>query len=56
MQAVQRRLETVLVRVAEPGAAVPVPLPLRVLQRAPALRHPLGRLIGLGLRPEHPTG
>lgn len=42
VQAVQRRLETVLVRVAEPGAAVPVPLPLR-------------RFIGLGLRPEHTT-
>lgn len=55
VQAVQRRLETVLARVAEPGAAVPVPLPLRVLQRVPALRHLMGRFIGLGLRPEHAT-
>ncbi|WP_249295825.1 FAD-dependent monooxygenase [Agrococcus sp. Marseille-Q4369] len=55
VQAVQRRLETGLVRVAEPGAAVPVPLPLRVLQRVPALRHLMGRFIGLGLRPEHAT-
>jgi 2-polyprenyl-6-methoxyphenol hydroxylase-like FAD-dependent oxidoreductase len=52
-QALQRRLETVLVRVAEPGSAVPVPLPLRVVQRLPALRHAMGRFIGLGLRPEH---
>ncbi len=52
-QAMQRRLETVLVRIAEPGAEVPVPLPLRVVQRAarPAARD--GRFIGLGLRPEH---
>lgn len=55
VQAVQRRLETVLVRVAEPGARVPVPLPLRVLQRVPPLRHLMGRFIGLGLRPEHAT-
>ncbi|MGC5075948.1 FAD-dependent oxidoreductase [Agrococcus sp. DT81.2] len=52
-QALQRRLETVLVRVAEPGSVVPVPLPLRVVQRLPALRHAMGRFIGLGLRPEH---
>ncbi len=52
-QAVQRRLETVLVRIAEPGAEVPVPLPLRVVQRLPALRHAMGRCIGMGLRPEH---
>ncbi len=53
VQRFQRQLETVLVRVAEPGAAVPVPLPLRVVQRVPALRHVMGRFIGLGLRPEH---
>lgn len=52
-QAMQRRLETVLVRIAEPGAEVPVPLPLRVVQRVPVLRHAMGRFIGLGLRPEH---
>lgn len=55
-QAFQRRLETVLVRLAQPGQAVEVPLPLRVLQRAPALRHVAGRFIGLGLRPEHVAG
>ncbi|MBO1768824.1 FAD-dependent oxidoreductase [Agrococcus sp. TF02-05] len=55
VQAVQRRLETMLVRVAEPGTRVPVPLPLRVVQRVPALRHLLGRFIGLGPRPEHAT-
>jgi 2-polyprenyl-6-methoxyphenol hydroxylase-like FAD-dependent oxidoreductase len=53
VQSMQRRLETVLVRVAEPGAAVPIPLPLRVVQRVPALRHVAGRFIGLGPRPEH---
>jgi 2-polyprenyl-6-methoxyphenol hydroxylase-like FAD-dependent oxidoreductase len=52
-QAFQRRLETVLVRVAEPGAEVPVPLPLRVVQRMPALRHVAGRFLGIGLRAEH---
>lgn len=52
-QALQRRLETVLVRVAEPGTVVPVPLPLRIVQRVPPLRHAMGRFIGLGLRPEH---
>lgn len=52
-QAFQRRLETVLVRLAEPGERVPVPLPLRALQHLPALRHLMGRFIGLGLRPEH---
>lgn len=52
-QAFQRRLETVLVRLAEPGERVPVPLPLRALQHLPALRHVMGRFIGLGLRPEH---
>ncbi|MET4100074.1 2-polyprenyl-6-methoxyphenol hydroxylase-like FAD-dependent oxidoreductase [Agrococcus sp. UYP10] len=52
-QAFQRRLETVLVRIAEPGVEVPVPLPLRVVQRLPALRHAMGRFIGMGLRPEH---
>lgn len=55
-QAVQRRLETVLVRVAEPGAVVPVPLPLRIVQRLPVLRHAMGRFIGLGIRPEHVQG
>ncbi|MGM1030558.1 MAG: FAD-dependent oxidoreductase [Actinomycetota bacterium] len=55
-QAVQRRLETVLVRIAEPGAVVPVPLPLRLVQRLPVLRHAMGRFIGLGLRPEHVAG
>jgi 2-polyprenyl-6-methoxyphenol hydroxylase-like FAD-dependent oxidoreductase len=52
-QAFQRRLERVLVRVAEPGSDVPVPLPLRVVQRLPALRHVAGRFLGIGLRPEH---
>ncbi|SDR66996.1 2-polyprenyl-6-methoxyphenol hydroxylase [Agrococcus carbonis] len=53
VQALQRRLERVLVRVAEPGAEVPVPLPLRLVQRVPVLRHVMGRVIGLGLRSEH---
>ncbi|MCR8671421.1 hypothetical protein NWP09_09755, partial [Agrococcus sp. HG114] len=52
-QAFQRRLETVLVRLAEPGEAAPVPLPLRIAQRVPAMRHAMGRFVGLGLRPEH---
>ncbi|WP_347757392.1 FAD-dependent oxidoreductase [Agrococcus sp. ProA11] len=52
-QAFQRRLETVLARLAEPGERVPVPVPLRVLQHLPALRHVMGRFIGIGLRPEH---
>ncbi len=52
-QAFQRRLETVLVRLAEPGEPVPVPLPLRVVQHVPAIRHLTGRFVGLGLRPEH---
>lgn len=54
-QAFQRRLETVLVRLAEPGTEVPVPLPLplRVVQHLPAIRHLMGRFIGLGLLPEH---
>lgn len=52
-QAFQRRLETVLARLAEPGEEVPVPLPLRAIQHLPPIRHVMGRFIGLGLRPEH---
>ncbi|MCH1883086.1 FAD-dependent oxidoreductase [Agrococcus sp. ARC_14] len=52
-QAFQRRLETVLVRLAEPGERVPVPVPLRIVQHLPVVRHVMGRFIGLGLRPEH---
>ncbi|MGC3023424.1 MULTISPECIES: FAD-dependent oxidoreductase [unclassified Brevibacterium] len=39
--------------VAKRGAAT-LPLPLRLLRRIPRLRHLTGRLIGLGVRPEHP--
>ena len=53
VQALQRRLETVLVRLAEPGQEVPVPVPLRVVQHLPVIRHAMGRVIGLGLLPEH---
>lgn len=50
-QALQRRLETVLVRAAEPGRVVP--MPLRIVPRVPALQHATGRCIGHGLRPGH---
>ncbi|GEK80527.1 FAD-dependent oxidoreductase [Agrococcus baldri] len=52
-QAFQRRLETVLVKLAAPGEQVPVPLPLRVVQHLPVVRHAMGRFIGLGMLPEH---
>lgn len=52
-QAFQRRLETVLIKLAEPGQQVPVPVPLRAVQHLPIARHIMGRFIGLGLRPEH---
>lgn len=52
-QAVQRRLERVLVQMAEPGRLVPVPLAVRMVARVPVLRHLIGRFVGLGLRPEH---
>jgi 2-polyprenyl-6-methoxyphenol hydroxylase-like FAD-dependent oxidoreductase len=52
-QAFQRRLETVLVKLAEPGEQVSVPLPLRAVQHLPAARHAMGRFIGLGVLPEH---
>jgi 2-polyprenyl-6-methoxyphenol hydroxylase-like FAD-dependent oxidoreductase len=45
--------ERVLVRVLRSERGLAVPLPLRLLRRFPALRRLTGRLVGMGLRPEH---
>ena len=48
--ALQRR---VIARVLEATAPLRPPLALRIAQRIPLLQRILGRLIGLGIRPEH---
>ncbi len=47
---IQRR---VIARVLGAEAEIAAPLPLRVIARVPLLRRLVGRLIGMGLRPEH---
>ncbi len=49
-QAVQRALQGALLTDVPDGE---LPLPLAVLQRCPPLKHLTGRLVGLGVRPEH---
>jgi 2-polyprenyl-6-methoxyphenol hydroxylase-like FAD-dependent oxidoreductase len=56
---VTQRLQLTLQRrvigrvLTRPARALPPPLLLRLLTRFPVLRHIPGRLIGLGIRPEH---
>lgn len=49
-QAVQRALQGPLLSTSDAGA--PLPLPLRLLRRHPALSRLTGRFVGLGARPE----
>ena len=43
----------IISRSLDAGRQIDVPLPLRLLQRLPALRRIPGRMIGMGIRPEH---
>ncbi|MFB9182700.1 FAD-dependent oxidoreductase [Dactylosporangium sucinum] len=52
-QLVQRALQRAVLQPAVEGRPLRPPLPLRVLDRVPALRAVPARLIGVGLRPEH---
>lgn len=51
-QWVQRRVQYALLAT---GPGRPMPLPVRLLDRLPPLRHVVGRFIGMGLRPERVT-